>query len=504
MRCSGVGSKSARSAAAASRTPATKSSRRAPAADRSSRRPPRPYEAKSAGSQSLSAKSARPSLGGLAPAHGCAIHPAQLRATRRRPADDPPARPSPAARFIASSAALGGPDRAASLLGAGAGRAGAPAHPVDDRPALPRPALRLLRRQADRHRRAVADRASIIEAIRAEATNTLLVDNGDYLQGNPMGDYIAYKRGMKPGDVHPVIAGMNTLAYEAGTLGNHEFNYGVEFLDLVNAGADFPIVCANFAQHARGRRRARTRCTSKPYVLLDRTRDRRRRHAAGDPGRADRLRAAADHALGPRAPRGPVRGARHPRGGAGLGAGDARGRAPTSSWRSATRGSTPGPDAAMLENASLPARRGRGDRRGRHRAPAPGLAGEDFAGEGSTRRPGRCSGKPAAMAGFWGSHMGLIDLMLEQRRRAAGGWRRSRRARGRSTSATRTAASPRWSATMRRRSRRRPRCTRRRSTTCARRSGSRRRRCSPTSRWWPTTRRCRSSARRRPGTSPSC
>ena len=41
----------------------------------------------------------------------------------------------------------------------------------------------------------LARTAAVIEAIRAEATNTLLVDNGDYLQGNPMGDYIAYERG---------------------------------------------------------------------------------------------------------------------------------------------------------------------------------------------------------------------------------------------------------------------------------------------------------------------
>ncbi len=41
----------------------------------------------------------------------------------------------------------------------------------------------------------------------------MLLDNGDLLQGNPMGDYIAYERGMKDGDMHPIIAAMNTVGY---------------------------------------------------------------------------------------------------------------------------------------------------------------------------------------------------------------------------------------------------------------------------------------------------
>ncbi len=69
--------------------------------------------------------------------------------------------------------------------------------------------------------------ASIIESIRDEATNSMLIDNGDLLQGSPMGDYIAYEKGMKDGDVHPIMKGMNVLGYECSTLGNHEFNYGL-------------------------------------------------------------------------------------------------------------------------------------------------------------------------------------------------------------------------------------------------------------------------------------
>lgn len=111
--------------------------------------------------------------------------------------------------------------------------------------------------------------ASIINDIRSEATNSLLVDNGDFLQGNPMGDYIAYERGMKEGDSHPIIAAFNTVGYDAATLGNHEFNYGLDFLEKSLAGADFPVVLANIAkEQGAGPRDDKT--LVKPYAILDR------------------------------------------------------------------------------------------------------------------------------------------------------------------------------------------------------------------------------------------
>ena len=86
----------------------------------------------------------------------------------------------------------------------------------------------------------LARTASIVDAIRAEATNSVLVDNGDFLQGNPMGDYIAYERGMKDGDVHPVIKAMNVLGYDCSTMGNHEFNYGLDFCSRCSTGLTSP------------------------------------------------------------------------------------------------------------------------------------------------------------------------------------------------------------------------------------------------------------------------
>lgn len=86
--------------------------------------------------------------------------------------------------------------------------------------------------------------ASLINAARAEAVNSVLVDNGDVIQGSPMGDYAAAK-GLKAGDTHPVYKAMNTLDYVVGNLGNHEFNYGLDFLHKAIAGAKFPYINAN-------------------------------------------------------------------------------------------------------------------------------------------------------------------------------------------------------------------------------------------------------------------
>lgn len=111
--------------------------------------------------------------------------------------------------------------------------------------------------------------ASIINEIRSEATNSLLVDNGDFLQGNPMGDYIAYERGMNEGDSHPIITAFNTIGYDAATLGNHEFNYGLSFLEKSLAGAEFPVVLANVAKEKGGTPRE-DKTLVKPYAILDR------------------------------------------------------------------------------------------------------------------------------------------------------------------------------------------------------------------------------------------
>ncbi|MBP2169526.1 2',3'-cyclic-nucleotide 2'-phosphodiesterase/3'-nucleotidase [Erwinia toletana] len=86
--------------------------------------------------------------------------------------------------------------------------------------------------------------ATLIEAARKESKNSVLVDNGDIIQGSPLGDYMAAK-GLKAGEIHPVYKAMNTLDYSVGNLGNHEFNYGLDYLHKAISGARFPYINAN-------------------------------------------------------------------------------------------------------------------------------------------------------------------------------------------------------------------------------------------------------------------
>ncbi|MEZ5911716.1 MAG: bifunctional 2',3'-cyclic-nucleotide 2'-phosphodiesterase/3'-nucleotidase [Paracoccaceae bacterium] len=259
----------------------------------------------------------------------------------------------------------------------------------------------------------LARTAAIVGEIRAEATNSMLLDNGDFLQGNPMGDYIAYERGMKDGDMHPVIQAMNTLDFAASTLGNHEFNYGLSFLEKSLAGAGFPIVCANLAREAGASPRD-DKTFVKPYVILDRDltdgageshpirigligfvppqiMQWDRRHLEGNVTVRDIVQAAEAWV-----PEMKEAGAdiiialSH----SGIGAAE---------------------HSEGMENASVPLARVAGidalmTGHSHLVFPSPayeGTAEVDLAA-------GTVSGKPAVMGGFWGSHLGVIDLMLER------------------------------------------------------------------------------------------
>ncbi|MET3816466.1 bifunctional 2',3'-cyclic-nucleotide 2'-phosphodiesterase/3'-nucleotidase [Pantoea sp. UYEF8] len=94
--------------------------------------------------------------------------------------------------------------------------------------------------------------ATLIHAARQQVKNSVLVDNGDIIQGSPLGDYMAAK-GLSAGEIHPVYKALNTLDYSVGNLGNHEFNYGLPYLKKALAGARFPYVNANVIDSKSGK-----------------------------------------------------------------------------------------------------------------------------------------------------------------------------------------------------------------------------------------------------------
>lgn len=83
--------------------------------------------------------------------------------------------------------------------------------------------------------------ASLIHEARQNCTNTFLFDNGDFLQGSPLGDFMIKKKLA----CHPMIEAMNELGYDGVNIGNHEFSFGVDYLLDVLKKARFPYVCAN-------------------------------------------------------------------------------------------------------------------------------------------------------------------------------------------------------------------------------------------------------------------
>ena len=110
--------------------------------------------------------------------------------------------------------------------------------------------------------------ATLIEAARAEASNSILLDNGDLIQGNPLGDYVFQRMGLKQGDVHPVYKAMNLLNYDAGNIGNHEFNYGLDFLGTALGGAGFPYVSANVYHDDGDDDASNDKTVYDPYVII--------------------------------------------------------------------------------------------------------------------------------------------------------------------------------------------------------------------------------------------
>lgn len=83
----------------------------------------------------------------------------------------------------------------------------------------------------------VVRRAALIKQERKEHADLLLFDCGDFSQGSPY--YNLFK-----GEVEVKL--MNEMKYDAGTIGNHEFDFGLENMARLFKMANYPIVCANY------------------------------------------------------------------------------------------------------------------------------------------------------------------------------------------------------------------------------------------------------------------
>lgn len=261
--------------------------------------------------------------------------------------------------------------------------------------------------------------AGLIAAARAGAVNCLLLDNGDFLQGNPMGDYFAQPGALASGAVHPIIAAMNLAGYDAATLGNHEFNYGLDFLAQALAGAAFPVVSANVARRL-GASPGDDQTLLPPYVILE-------RKLADGGGQAQLIRIGIIGFLPPQ----------------------------TVQWdREHLEGRVFSRDILAVAKALVPRMKAQGadiiialshsgigpigDTDGRENVSTAlaQVAGIDALIAGHSHQvfpsaefigiadvdPARSTiaGKPAVMPGFHGSHLGVIDLLLEHR---DGRWR---------------------------------------------------------------------------------
>jgi len=86
----------------------------------------------------------------------------------------------------------------------------------------------------------------------AEGNHVLLVDNGDAIQGEPLATVTSGRA---------IIELMNTLGYDIATIGNHEFDYGMERLMELVALADFPYISCNFTKLGK--------LVFDPYVLKE-------------------------------------------------------------------------------------------------------------------------------------------------------------------------------------------------------------------------------------------
>jgi 2',3'-cyclic-nucleotide 2'-phosphodiesterase/3'-nucleotidase len=85
--------------------------------------------------------------------------------------------------------------------------------------------------------------AAAVKAVRAQGNPTLLLDSGDTIQGSPTQALVFAGRIADAGD--PIVRAMNLVGYDAMAIGNHEFDFGLERLEVSRRQARFPWLSAN-------------------------------------------------------------------------------------------------------------------------------------------------------------------------------------------------------------------------------------------------------------------
>ncbi|WP_439834957.1 bifunctional 2',3'-cyclic-nucleotide 2'-phosphodiesterase/3'-nucleotidase [Aeromonas enteropelogenes] len=268
--------------------------------------------------------------------------------------------------------------------------------------------------------------AVLIREARAENPNNLLLDNGDLIQGSPLADYIFEQAGEGYLDkqAHPVFKAMNELGYDAGNLGNHEFNYGLDYLGKVLQGAKFPYVNANVFAADAFKRDGEGKIDWSgnkftPYLLLE-------RQVTDDKGQPQTVKVGI---LGLTPPQVLQWDKRHLQGKVVVAdmvetanhyIPELRAKGADLVVVVAHTGINAGSYEAMMENAAW------------HLAKVEGIdalmlghAHKNFPGDFPNlpevdNQAGTLSGVPTVMPGFWGNHLGIIDLKLEQ---VDGKWR---------------------------------------------------------------------------------
>lgn len=99
-----------------------------------------------------------------------------------------------------------------------------------------------------------------------EVDNVLLVDNGDTIQGTPLAHLYAVKNPVKEGQKYPVYEALESLGFDMTTIGNHEVNYGMDFINqIVKANSSMGTVCANVRYSDSGK------LAFDPYKIIEET-----------------------------------------------------------------------------------------------------------------------------------------------------------------------------------------------------------------------------------------